>query len=188
MEASRTRKRLLDSFTQYDIAARRIRDLPTDSPTQKKLQKAIHQEAVNFLHLHMLPLKSLPKVLKQASSRGPNGHHSSSSHRLGALASIKYNDVDTASQTSSSNSAVSLLEAEERHLRERLIVLEEQKFLVGEMLAGASARRHFDEVTVLSANLRDLDVEIDQTNALLGQLDFAAAYERIAAHAGAPDR
>lgn len=55
-DASKVRRRLIDSFSQYDVAARRIRDLPTDSETQKKLQTAIHQQATNFLHLHMLPL------------------------------------------------------------------------------------------------------------------------------------
>lgn len=176
MEASRTRKRLLDSFTQYDVAARRIRDLPSDSPTQKRLQKAIYQEAANFLHLHMLPLKTLPKVLKHAS---PNGNPNSRPN--GALASIKHGDnLETASQASvSSSSAISALEAEEKALRERLIVLEEQKFLVGEMVADASKRRRFEEVTSLAANLQDLNVEIDHINGLLGQLDFRGVYEQV---------
>ena len=55
-DASKVRRRLIDSFSQYDVAARRIRDLPTDSETQKKLQIAVHQQATNFLHLYMLPL------------------------------------------------------------------------------------------------------------------------------------
>lgn len=175
MEASRTRKRLLDSFTQYDIAARRIRDLPSDSPAQKRLQKAIYHEATSFLHLHMLPLKSLPKVLKHASPHG-----TSNSRPNGLLASIKHGDnLETASQASvSSSSAISSMEAEEKSLRERLIVLEEQKFLVGEMVADASKRRRFEEVASLTANIHDLNVEIDHINGLLGQLDFKGAYEQ----------
>ena len=69
-EASKVRKRLTDAFTQYDVAARRIRDLPAESPTQAKLQKAIYVQATNFLHTHMLPLKSLPKILKHAAPHG----------------------------------------------------------------------------------------------------------------------
>lgn len=167
------RKRLTDAFTKYDIAAKRVRDLPTTSPTQQKLQKSVHQQASNFLHIHMLPLKTLPKVLKHASPHGavplPNRNGGS------ALASIKYNDIDSASQISSS-SAVSAMEAEEKELRERLIVLEEQKFLVSEMVADARKRRKFDEAQSLVSNVEDLNQEIDQVNGMLSQLDFAGTY------------
>ena len=111
-EASKVRKRLTDSFTQYDVAARRIRDLKSDSPTQLKLQKAIYQQASNFLHLNMLPLKALPKLLKHATPHGrglasPSGHLSPLSNGpngrpIPALAAIKYNDLsnDASSVTS----------------------------------------------------------------------------------------
>ncbi|KAL8871850.1 MAG: hypothetical protein Q9174_002406 [Haloplaca sp. 1 TL-2023] len=171
-EASKIRKRLTDSFGQYNVAARWIRDLPTDSPTQQKLQKAIFQQASNFLHVHMLPLKALPKIMKHAtpSSRlTPNGKPN------GALASIKFNDVDAASQASSS-SAISALESEEKALREQLIVLEEQSFLVKGQIADASKRRKFDEVSSLSRNAEDLGREIDHVQGQLNQLDFAGAY------------
>ncbi|MCJ1309535.1 carboxypeptidase Y-deficient [Agyrium rufum] len=182
-EASKTRKRLMDAFTQYDAAARRIRDLPTTSESQKKLQKAIHQQSTNFLQLHMLPLKALPKVLKHASPHGAsplrpslNGHLSPNGSRSNsALAAIKYNDIENASQVSSS-SAISALEAEEKGLRERLIVLEEQRFFVQEMVASAVKRRKFDEVESLGANVTDLEKEIDGLKGQLGALDFEGAY------------
>ncbi|RFU28446.1 hypothetical protein B7463_g7879, partial [Scytalidium lignicola] len=182
-EASKVRKRLIDSFGKYDLAAKRIRDLPTNSPTQLKLQKAIYQQSSNFLHIHMLPLKSLPKILKHASPHGlPNGSGGALPRNGSrALAAIRYNDLETSSQISSS-SAVSAMEAEEKELRERLIVLEEQKFFVGEMVADANKRRKFDEVSSLSSNLQDLSKEIDQVNGMLAQLDFAAVYTG----AGAP--
>ena len=172
----------MDSFTQYNIAARRIRDLPTPSDTQKKLQNAIYQQATNFLHLHMLPLKSLPKVLKHASPHGAitKGNLSSNGRPTNALAAIKYNDIDASSQASSS-SAVSALEAEEKELRDRLIVLEEQKFFVSEMIADANKRRKFDEVSSLAQNVQDLGREIDQIQGQIGQLDFAGAYNGQAA-------
>ncbi|KAK9471834.1 FYVE zinc finger-domain-containing protein [Dipodascopsis tothii] len=66
-EASTVRKRLLLSFAEYDRAAKRIWRMPTTSATQEKLQAAIHMGAANFLQLHMLPLKSLPNVLKHSS-------------------------------------------------------------------------------------------------------------------------
>jgi rabenosyn-5 len=171
-DAAKVRKRLTDAFTQYDSASRRIREMPTQSPTQARLQKAVHQQATNFLHVHMLPLKSLPKVLKHAT---PNGKPQS------ALASIRYNEVSNSRPTSSrasstSSAAVTALEAEEKELRERLIVLEEQKFFVSEMIADANKRRQFDEVSALSGNVEDLSREIDQIQGQLAQMDFAGAY------------
>lgn len=178
-EASKVRKRLIDSFGKYDLAAKRIRDLPTESEMQKKLQKAIYQQASNFLHLHMLPLKSLPKMLKHASPHG-NGRAPPGPSRngsgVGALASIKYNDSDRASQMSS-GSSVQVMEAEEKELRERLIVLEEQKFLVEEMVRDANKRRKFDEVSALAVNLEDLSREIDSIGGVLEGMDFRGVYE-----------
>lgn len=178
-DASKVRKRLIDSFAQYDVAARRIRDMPTDSIAQKYLQKAIYQQASNFLHLHMLPLKSLPKILKNAAPNGrlPSATSSPSSspangHRPQDSA-IKYGhntaNGSTSSVTSETSSAISALEAEEKSLRERLIVLEEQKFFVSEMIADANRRRKFDEVSSLAVNIEDLSREIDRVNGKIGR-------------------
>ena len=93
----------------------------------------------------------------------------------GALASIKYKEVDAASQVSSS-SAVSALEAEEKTLRETLIVLEEQAFLIKQQIADANKRRKFDEVSSLAQNAEELGKEIDRVQGQLGQLDFAGLY------------
>lgn len=176
-DASRVRKRLMDSFTQYNVASRRLRDISTTSPTQERLQKAVFQQATNFLHMHMLPLKSLPKVMKHASAYGMGSSErvSTNGRPNGALASIKYNDIETASQVSSS-SAISALEAEERTLRERLVVLEEQSFLMKEHILDANKRRKFDDVSSLAQNVEDLSKEIDQVQGQLAQLDFAGLY------------
>ncbi|KAI9715568.1 MAG: hypothetical protein M1812_005872 [Candelaria pacifica] len=182
--ASKVRKRLLDSFAKYDSAARRIRDLPTTSPTQQRLQKAIYNQATSFLHLHMLPLKTLPKILKHAS---PHGNSVVSNNHLlhpdrppngttSALAAINYKRPASTPTAASSNSALSTLESEEKELRERLIVLEEQKFFVGEMVTDANKRRKFDEVAALNGNLEDLGREIDELVGKLGALDFEGVY------------
>lgn len=174
-EATRVRKRLMDTFTQYDAAARRIRDLPTDSTAQKRLQKAVYAQASSFLHLHMLPLKSLPKVLKHAQppsgAGSPGPALSNGKAPGGALAAIRFNSFqdETGSQVSSS-SAVESLETEEKELRERLIVLEEQRFFVQEMVADANKHRKFDEVAALARNVEDLSREIDQVQGQLGEV------------------
>jgi len=180
-DAAKVRKRLTDAFTQYDSASRRIRDLPTQSPTQARLQKAVHQQATNFLHVHMLPLKSLPKIMKHATPNGKPTPRAANGKPQSALASIRYNDVSNSRPSSSrasstSSAAITALEAEEKELRERLIVLEEQKFFVSEMIADANKRRQFDEVSALSGNVEDLSREIDQIQGQLAQMDFAGAY------------
>ncbi|KAF2402097.1 hypothetical protein EJ06DRAFT_374208 [Trichodelitschia bisporula] len=172
-DAQKVRKRLTDAFVQYEGAARRIRDLPTSSPTQARLQKAVYQQATSFLHLHMLPLKALPRILKHASPHGAGKP---------ALASIRLNDLDTGSQASS---ALESMEAEERELRERLVVLEEQRFIVGEMLADAKKKRRFDEAASLGQNVEDLAAEIDRLNGQLSRLDFAGVYGAIGGPGGA---
>ena len=186
-DASRTRKRLVDAFGQYNTAARRVRDIPTTSPTQKKLQQAVYQQSYNFLQLHMLPLKALPKILKHASAYGQG-----SSERLqsngkpnGALATMKFNDIDASSNVSSS-SAVSAMEAEEKTLRETLIVLEEQLFLVKEQIADANKRRKFDEVSSLTQAAEDLSREVDRIQGHIGQLDFAGAYGAVSPSIAGP--
>lgn len=167
--------------------------MPTDSPTQERLQKAIYQQASNFLHLHMLPLKSVPKFLKHATPNGrlPNGTSSPNTvtgngperaarPRESALASINYNSTagngGTSSPSSETSSAISALESEEKNLRERLIVLEEQKFFVSEMIADANRRRKFDEVSSLAVNMDDLSREIDRVSGILNGLDFEGIY------------
>lgn len=51
-------------------------------------------------------------------------------------------------------------DAKEKELKEQLMVLEEQRFLVSEMLADANKRRRFDEVAALAASLEELDGEV----------------------------
>ncbi|EPS36564.1 hypothetical protein H072_9900 [Dactylellina haptotyla CBS 200.50] len=151
-EASKTRKRLLDTFTQYDTAAKRIVSLPTDSPTQQQLQRAIYMYSVEFLQTHMFPLKALPKILKQTKSASKqNGHHKS-------LTAVS---IDDASSVVSSNPEV---DAEEKLLKEQLAVLEEQKFLVGEMIASAKTGRKFEEVGALAQSLTELEREIEKVD------------------------
>jgi hypothetical protein len=123
----------------------------------------------------MLPLKSLPKILRHAT---PNGQTRPQLNGKGALASIAFNDhltPDTASQSSRS-SAIESLEAEEKQLKEVLILLEEQKFIVGEALADARKKRRFDDIRTLQDNVDELSREVDSVQKQLEGLDFAGAY------------
>lgn len=170
-EASKLRKRLIDSFTKYDIASKRLRDLKTESPTQKYLQKAIYQAASSFLHMHMLPLKNLPKILKSSSSSTsarrllPNGH---------APSPLRGNSdmfLETASQTSETSTVVSALETEEKELKEKLIILEEQKYMVQAMIANSQGAKRFEEVSALTRNVDELEKEIQDVKGKVGDVE-----------------
>lgn len=161
-QASRIRKRLIDSFTKLDTAAKRIRDLPTDSSTQKRLQEAVHSAASAFLHANMIPLKSIPQTLKKTRpSPDSAALYRSSPLRNGKMStSNSLVDADNASEVSEASTAVSVLEAEERELKERLIVLEEQRYLIGKMISTARGASRVEEVIALARNAEELDLEI----------------------------
>lgn len=172
-EAGKLRKRLTDSFTKYNLAAKRIRDMKTTSPTQLRLQQNIYTAASAFLHTYMLPMKSVPKMLKNNASNhhrrllSANDRQSSSGSMATTMSPLRNGELaDPGSETASlggaseTSTAVSALETEEKALRERLVVLEEQRFLVEEMVSNARGARRFDEVSALNKNVQELDREI----------------------------
>lgn len=129
-EAGKIRKRLVDSFAKYGAAAKRLRDLRAENPTQKRLQMAIYTYASTFLHTNMLPLKSLPALLRSRTTTPTLSRLSTTSNprHHSPLA-----EAETASTThSEASTIVSQLEHEEKDLRERLVVLEEQRFMVAD--------------------------------------------------------
>ncbi|OHE91832.1 FYVE zinc finger [Colletotrichum orchidophilum] len=178
-EASKIRKRLTDAFTKYDTAARRLRDMKTTSKTQLRLQQAVYAAASTFLHTHMLTLKSVPQILRSRSSQtsrlralqsgSVNG--SSSSLHLSPLRNQELAESETASQASETSTAVSALETEEKEARERLVVLEEQRFMVQQMVDSARDARRFEEVSALSRNVEELDREIERAKKLVGGVE-----------------
>lgn len=168
-EAAKIRKRLVDAFGKYGSAAKRIRDLPTSSPHQKRLQNAIYTYASGFLHTNMLPLKSLPQLLRSSS------RNSTSSAPRGLLtqSNLRHSETADSSSTTSDDrsTAITQLESEEKELRERLVVLEEQAFMVEGMLADATRGRRFEEVSALSRNKEELDREVGELKQRVGGVE-----------------
>lgn len=178
-DAAKIRKRLTDAFSKYDVAGKRIRDMKTTSPTQLRLQKNIYTAASTFLHTNLIPLKSVPQVLKRHSSynshrrllSGLNGSASASPLRNGESAgSPSAFDPETSSLggASEASTVISALETEEKEAREKLIVLEEQRFLVKEMVDNARGAKRIEEVGALTRNLEELDREIEAAKKVVG--------------------
>ncbi|KAF9880172.1 FYVE zinc finger [Colletotrichum karsti] len=178
-EASKIRKRLTDAFTKYDLAARRLRDMKTTSKQQKVLQQNVYQAASTFLHTHMLTLKSVPQILRSRSSHSSrllalqsgSANGSSSSLHLSPLRNGELAEFETASQASETSTAVSQLETEEKEARERLVVLEEQRFMVQQMVDSARGARRFEEVSALTRNVEELEREIEKAKKLVGGVE-----------------
>lgn len=95
-----------------------------------------------------------------------NGHlapeSANGANRLVAIRTVTPGPEMDESSRASSTSRLSSLETEEKAAREQLIVLEEQRFLVGEMLADAQRRRKMEEVESLGRNVEDLNRECDR--------------------------
>ena len=147
----------------------------------------------------MLPLKSLPKALKHAApgvaTHGRSVSNASSvnngavvPHTINGLLAANpgvnglANDEGSSSRPSSSTadaggdggegraSRLAALEAEEKAAREELIVLEEQGFMVREMLADAQRRRKFEEVESLGRNVEDLNGEVERLQGVVARV------------------
>lgn len=173
-EAAKIRRRLMDSFAKYNLAAHRVRDLKTDSTAQQRVQAAIYATASTFLHANMVPLKHVPRMLRSQSQQSTS---SSSNHRklLAGLNGSSYNSplrngesaIDGAANDGASvadsevSTAASVLESEEKDLRERLVVLEEQRYMVQKMVNSARGSKRMEEVAALSRNIEELDGEIE---------------------------
>lgn len=143
--ASTMRKRLLDSFAIFERLTKEIIAIEPDSEDEKRLQLAIQTESASFIQRNTSPLKQLPRILKQIEEQD----RESTPPRLTEveIQQIKAN-------------------------REELMVLNEQKFLVEDMLETCKKQRRFDEVPTLTENLNELSRKIEQLQLELGNEGF----------------
>lgn len=137
-EITSTRKKILETFFQYDKISKDILQLTTKSLTIKNLQTAIHLEANRFLQQNMLSLQFLPVSLK------------------------KKNAIDK-SKTIRNLSKMS----EEKRIQQELQILEEQRLQVQKWVEDANKRRKYDDVRVLLDNFHMLSLEIEKIQTLL---------------------
>lgn len=158
-QASRIRKRLLESFVQFDTMSRKVMAIRVHTEEEARLQKQIYHVAAQYLQENMLPLKALPKILKK--------HNKPSQLSEITAASTLEDNIDSTVLEGEGNEET-LSPKEIQSLREQLIVLEEQKFLVNSMISEANSRRKFDEIEPLQQSINDLDKELENIRAKLG--------------------
>jgi len=172
-EAAKMRKRLLDAFSQYENAAKRVLTLEAKTQTQKVLRRNVYVKAAGFLQMHMLPLKALPKVMekrKEARKGGAAGMILEMGSGVTSGAS-SISGVGVNGSTGGEGDREMEKDAEEKRLKEQLMVLEEQKFLVEGMVGEAKRCRRFEEVGVLERSLKELEEEIEKVKGEVQDLE-----------------
>ncbi|KAF8163182.1 FYVE zinc finger-domain-containing protein [Crassisporium funariophilum] len=132
-EASAARKRLLESFAQYDKLSKKIRTLPCPNgpgSSQDRVQMAIMTRASLFLQKYMFPLQVVPKSPSAVDGKG----------------------------TQSTKLLVDLDSA----LAQTLQPLLEQENLLMTFVEEAQAQRKFEDVKTLKVNLAEIRREIER--------------------------
>ena len=142
-DAAHARKQLLANFANYDLIAKKIRNLEDDgNPSLARVKMAIWTQANVFLQNNMFPLQNLPKL---SSSKDTKPNRGSKIKAPPDALPSKTNDLDIEASNDT---------------QEALKVLEQQLNLVRQYAASASKARKFQDVTSLQASARDLENEI----------------------------
>ncbi|KAH9484129.1 Rabenosyn-5 [Psilocybe cubensis] len=141
-EASAARKRLLDSFAQYDKLSKKIRGLPCPNgpgSSQDRVQAAILTRANLFLQKNMFPLQSLPTPHSGKGAGTPNSQNDGVMNTPSTMSA----DVDAA-------------------LAQKLQPLLEQEALLESFVEEAQTQRKFEDVKTLKVNLLEIRQEIER--------------------------
>ncbi|EKM55455.1 uncharacterized protein PHACADRAFT_256089 [Phanerochaete carnosa HHB-10118-sp] len=139
-EALAARKRLLETFAQYDAIAKRIRKIPCKGDpgsSQDRVQQAIVTRANLFLQKNMFPLQALPKPGSKVASPTPS---------------------PPAEPQESARIAVDP-DSEVARILQPLL---EQEALLESFVEEAKAQRKFEDTQTLKANLNEIRAEIDR--------------------------
>lgn len=143
VEATQIRKKLMELFYQYDSVSRKLVACPMNNDTEKRLRHQFHLMSSNFLQEHMLPLKTVPKVLKHLECHNNNSPSPSS--------------TPTEEPASSSSSATGLDDTTKKNLNEQKSVMMEQKSVLKDQISQAIDQ---DEIEPLKQSLTEIENEI----------------------------
>lgn len=155
-EAVATRKRLLDSFAQYDKLAKKIRSLPCPTgrdSSQERVQLAIMMRANLFLQKNMITLQV---GLSDPFSSAQKFTHFQSIPTLSFDRGTGSISKPTETEASSSPSDV------DAALARALQPLLEQESLLEAFIDEAQAQRKFEDVKTLKLNLKEIRQEIEK--------------------------
>ncbi|MCO5565432.1 hypothetical protein L7F22_019105 [Adiantum nelumboides] len=163
-DAAQARKQLLANFANYDLIAKKIRNLDDEgNASLARLKVAIWTQANTFLQANMFPLQNLPKLQNSSSANGKssrNGVSKTSSVRGGGGGGGHKHSSSEAGSTSTTKDVSS-------SIRDQLTVLQQQLTLVRQYAASASKSRKFQDASSLNQSARELEVEIERLQKML---------------------
>ena len=162
-EAARTKRRVVEALGMVDSQAKRIRDLPASGPAQEKLQANVALSTGNWGREVGLKVKALSAILEDVASR----HRPTAAQEIAAR--LGRGGVGVRSVSAPITVADKAVvgggvrdrekEGKEKELKERIMVLEEQGFLLKGMMEEAGKKRRLDEVAALSRSLVEIEEE-----------------------------
>lgn len=151
-DAAQARKQLLANFANYDLIAKKIRNLNDEgNASLARLKVAIWTQANTFLQANMFPLQNLPKLQSSSAANGKSVRNGSNS------ASVRGHKHST-----SETGSTSTTKEDPSAVREQMTVLQQQLTLVRQYAASASKARKFQDASSLNQSARELEVEIDR--------------------------
>lgn len=151
-ESTRLRAKLFRSITSYTHLAKSIATLQPKNTAEKKIQQSIRMASSIFINEKLVHMKSLSIPLSSDTDQAQL-----QAAQLTKPFKLVYNNLTI---------------KEVKRFREELMVLKEQRFLVESMIENCKKQRNFDEITILSSNLQELDSRIAAIQEGLGDQGF----------------
>ncbi|SMN19716.1 similar to Saccharomyces cerevisiae YDR323C PEP7 Multivalent adaptor protein that facilitates vesicle-mediated vacuolar protein sorting by ensuring high-fidelity vesicle docking and fusion [Maudiozyma saulgeensis] len=159
-ELGKHREKLLRAFKAYNILTKQVVTTRTTNISEKRIQESIKIISSDFINEKILPMKNLPTILNSGSSSNESSTNNS------------FMDTGTPEVKKLSDLMSDLTIKEIKEYREELMVFKEQSFMLQSMIKDSKKQRHFDEVQVLSNNLKDIKKRVDDIQNKLGEQGF----------------
>lgn len=155
IKLTKIRKRLLRSFSNYNMLTKQLLSIEPRNNAEKRIQDSIRIVSASFISEKILPLKNIEHILNPSK---------------GSSSTIGSDGIPEIKKLSTLFNELSIKEIKE--YREELMVLKEQSFLLEKMISDTKKQRKFDEVTILTTNLREIIDKMEEIEKTLGDQSF----------------
>ena len=148
------KKRIFGTFEMFEFTNKQILTLECESTAQKTIQKNMSLAATSFIQTQLVPLRSKLSVVLEKDLINEQMSKRDSTKNV-----IKTDRTTQDIKNINTN-------------REELMVLQEQKFIVENMIVAAKNERKFDEIEALQTNIEDIEKSIAELQKALGSDGF----------------
>lgn len=181
LDINRLRVRIRKYVKDFEIATNTFRNrfferdeasgkfVPTQSPI---LVTNVYKMAIVFLQDSILEFKRLNDEFQKLENARLSGQLGFPSSEFSEPNSFSASPISLL-PVSSPPAKPRLTKKQIRELREQLMVVNEQRFLVQKQMEDAKRQRKFDELVTLTANSDELQKHIDELEIELGEFGFA---------------